>query len=155
MITGQLTGEVALALSGAIDPEADPPIPDPQDLWLMVEEALTTAFAARPTGLVVTVRVEDLVADPAAALGRLAGDLGFVGAEDAALRAVMADPAGSPFDGPGPMGAPLAGAIGSWSGIAAALPSAMPDLSAPLPWRPDAAVARAAVRVRAEALGYA
>ncbi len=155
MITGQLTGEIALALSGAIDPEADPPIPDPQDLWLMVEEALATAFAARPADLVVPVRVEDLIADPEAALGRLAADLGLAGAADPALRAMMADPGGSPFDGPGPMGASLPGTIGSWAAIAAARSFAMPDLAAPLPWRPDAAVARAAVRARAEALGYA
>lgn len=155
MISGQLAGEVALALSGAVDPEADPPIPDPQDLWLMVEEALAPVLAARPASQVFPVRLEALLDDPAGTLGGLAGDLGLRRADDAAIRAAMADPGGSPFAGPGPLGAPLSGAIGNWEALAAVRPTASPDLLAPLPWRPDAAVARAAVRARAAAMGYA
>lgn len=151
MIKGQLTGEVALALSGAVDPEADPPIPDPQDLWLMVEEALAPALAKRPAGSVHAVQLESLLDDPGGTLARLAGALGFDDAEGT----VLAAPVVSPFAGPGPMGAPLPGAIETWESLAAARPAVAPDLGAPLPWRPDDAVARAAVRKRAEEMGYA
>jgi hypothetical protein len=155
MISGQLAGEVALALSGAVDPEADPPIPDPQDLWLMVEEALAPLLTAQPESRVFAVRLEALLDDPQGTLGRLAGDLGLPRAGETAIRAAMADPGGSPFAGPGPMGAPLAGAIGNWVALAAERPALAPDLAAPLPWRPDGVVARAAVRARAVAMGYA
>lgn len=151
MIKGQLTGEVALALSGAVDPEADPPIPDPQDLWLMVEETLAPALAKRPEGSVHAVRLESLLEDPGGTLAGLAEALGLEGAEGA----VLAAPVVSPFAGPGPMGAPLPGAIETWESLAAARPVVAPDLGAPLPWRPDDAVARAAVRRRAGEMGYA
>ena len=144
-------GPAALQLSGALDESLDPPLPDPQELWLMTETAAEAFLADLPPERAICQRLEDLLADPKAALAALAGRLDLPA--DAQSVAAMMRPEGSVFAGVGPMGAHLPGTIRSLADHAAALP-APEDLSTPLPWRPDGAPLRDAVRDRAVALGY-
>lgn len=147
-------GQVALQITGALDEDTRPALPDPQELWLMAETALAAFLDALPAERVVRQRVEDLAADPASALAILAWKLNLPA--DAAAVARMLHPERSVFAGPGPMGAHLRGTIDSFAVLAAALPDMdSARLSGPLPWRPDAAGFRPEVRVRAAELGYA
>jgi len=168
-------GQVALQLAGALDETTDPPTPDPQELWLMAETALAEFLGGLPAAQVTALRIEDLLADPEAALAGLATALGLPA--DPAAVAAMRHPEASPFAGPGPMGAHSRSAIGTFAALAASLAPASlapaslaPASLAPasvaserpeaglqgaLAWRPDAATFRPEVRARARALGYA
>lgn len=74
---GSQAGQIALQLSGAIDETVDPPIADPQDLWLTVETTLDEELARLGAKQVVTAKLEDLLADPGEALKGLARKLGL------------------------------------------------------------------------------
>lgn len=153
LITGQLAGEIALQLVGAVDESATPPIPDPQDLWLTAETAIADFLADLPEEQVIAQPLAPLARDPGPCLEALATRLGLPA--DAAACARMLAPELSDFAGPGPMGAPLPGNIESLADLAETLPDTDgASLQVPLPWRPDNAAFRDAVRDRAGALGY-
>lgn len=157
LLLSSTSGLVALQLSGALDETVDPPLPDPQELWLMAEEALAEFIADLPESQQIEeVRMADLVARPGAAVADIARRLGLP--STGAARRAMHHPEASPFAGPGPMGAHMGGAILSLDEIAAHQPDAdaPPDsLDGPLPWRPDDKGFRDEVRALAEKMGYA
>lgn len=126
--------------------------PDPQELWLMAEQGADGICAGLPQDQIRALRLEDLHADPAAALADLAGWLGLPA--NAAALAAMQHPQASPFAGTGPFGAHTGGDI-------TPLDRLCPDgdraaaLDGPLPWRSDGAGFRPEIRARAAAMGYA
>lgn len=154
-------GAAVLRLLGGQDDSLRPALPDPQELWLQAETAVAGLVAAAGAGTgprVVTLRLEDLLDDPAAALAGLCRALDL--AADPQAVTAMQRPEASPFAGPGPFGAHLPGdiaplarlaqeAAGAGGSAAAAAP-----LEGPLPWRPDAAGLRPEVIARARAAGY-
>lgn len=158
-------GGAAAILYGARDDSVTPPVTDPQMLWLMAETALDGLRATIPPARLHAVQVEALARDPAATLAGLARALRLEDSPDSVAR--MCHPEASPFAGPGPFGAHLAGDI---LGIAelrcavlqlqmahsreAALEASLASLAGPLPWRADAAPLCAEVRARAQAMGY-
>jgi len=163
LVLAERTGQAALLLAGAVDEKVNPALPDPQELWLMVETAVQGFLQDLPDENQFALRLEDLVADPEATLTGLAARLGL--ASDAQAVARMLRPELSVFAGPGPIGAHLSGAIRSFAALTASLPAAMavkaddatpdaPRLMGPLSWRPDRAGFRAEVQDRARALGY-
>ncbi len=161
MMWNSTPGQVALQLTGALDTTTDPPTPDPQELWLMAETALTDLLGDLPPAQVASLQIEDLLADPDAALAGLASALGLPA--DPAAVAAMRHPEASPFAGPGPMGAHSRSAIGTFAALAESLAESLaPEMSqegpkgleGALAWRPDAATFRPEVRTRARALGY-
>lgn len=143
-------GEAMLALTGAIDETVEP---DAQKLWLMAQDALDDVAARVPAGRLLRQDASELVADPRAALTRLAGALGMP-ADAHALRAML-DPEASVFAGPGPLGAPIAGNIRGFARLGRdfAAGGATP-LEAPVPWRTDGTGLDPELRSRARALGY-
>jgi len=146
-------GRIALQLAGAIDEEADPPIPDPQDLWMRVETTLDTELAGLAADRVAPVRLEALLAAPEETLKALARKLGLQWNRKAV--AAMGRPEVSPFAGPGPMGAHVNGQIESFAEIAAGLPDPSGDsLEAALPWRHDGYGLREAVAEQARRMGF-
>ncbi|SMY09257.1 hypothetical protein [Flavimaricola marinus] len=148
-------GQVAIQLSGSFDESTDPPTPDPQELWLMAETAITEFLADLDEDQqVIDVKAAELASDPRPLLARLARALGLP-ATGVAQKAMMS-PERSPFAGPGPMGAHVAGTIQSFADLAAAMPDPeTAQLDGPLPWRTDGVGFREPVRAHAEKLGYA
>ena len=157
LLLSSTSGLVALQLSGALDETQDPPLPDPQALWLMAETALAEFLSDLPDGQQIEqVRMADLTARPAAAVADIARRLGLP--STGAARRAMQHPERSPFAGPGPMGAHMGGVILSLRQIGAEAPAEDAEpcrLDGPLPWRPDGAGFRAEVRALAETMGYA
>ena len=146
-------GQAALQLAGALDETTRPATPDPQELWLMTETAISAFLADMPADQIVRQPIRDLVADPAATLTALAQRLGL--SADAGAVTRMLRPELSVFAGPGPMGAHQRGNIQSFVALAAAMAGQQDAiLTGPLPWRPDAAGFRPEVRHRAVQLGY-
>jgi hypothetical protein len=134
-------GGAAALLLGAMRQRGEGPLePDPESLWLMTDKAVET-FAAHCGQPAIPQRIEDLLADPAAELGRLARRLGLP--DDADAIAAMSAPQDSPFAGPGPFGAHLPAGI---SGLDA-LRDNLTATGGPTP-RPE-------VRDRLRAQGYA
>lgn len=146
-------GHAALHLSGAFDETTTPPTPDPQVLWMMVESILGEFLSQRTGSLVIRQRVEDLVADPRAALERLALALGLPARAHDLGR--MMHPERSVFAGPGPIGAHLMSPIQSFQALSAAMPDlGSVNLAGSVPWRKDGAGFLEDVRKRAGELGY-
>ena len=154
VLSASPAGEAALMLTGAIDESVEPSLPDPQELWLMVENTLAPVLAALPTERGVRVDAARLAQDPHAALSELAGALEMPG--DATALSAMLHPERSVFAGPGPMGAPLPGQIETFAALALRFGGgAAPGLEGVVPWRPDGTPLTPEVRARATALGYA
>lgn len=146
-------GQIALQLSGALDEDIDPPIPDPQTLWLRVETTLDAELAKLDDKQVTTLKLEDLLADPDEALRGLARKLNLKWNKQAI--AAMRQPETSGFAGPGPMGAHINGHIFSFDEIRRDLAGVgEPSLGAPLPWRPDAAGFHEDVTAHAREKGF-
>lgn len=150
-VMAQAGGALAV-LAGAQDDSVIPPLPDPPALWLMAEEAMDALAARMAPAQPVTLRSEDLLADPAPALAALARALGLP-AGPAAL-AAMLHPERSVFAGPGPWGAHLAGDIRPWARLAATMGPATAPLTGRQPWRDDGQPLPVPVRARAAAQGY-
>lgn len=151
---GSQAGQIALQLSGAIDETVDPPIADPQDLWLTVETTLDEELARLGAKQVVTAKLEDLLADPGEALKGLARKLGLKW-NKAAVDA-MSHPETSSFAGPGPMGAHINGHIFSFDHLRDQIDGGTAaSLEVPVPWRPDGAPFKKAVAEHARQLGFA
>lgn len=154
LLAGMELGEVMLTITGALDETVEPAEPDPQKLWLMAQTALDEVVARVPADRLVTQDAAQLASDPRAALTALAETLGMPG--DASALKAMLDPEASVFAGPGPLGAPIAGNIQSFSHLARDFAAAGPagSLDGPVPWRTDGTGLSAQVRSRAEAQGY-
>lgn len=151
-VMGQSGGAAAM-LMGAVDESTTPPTPDAQELWAMAEAGVAVFREAAGPDRFHMLRVEALTADPAAALATLARGLSLP--SDAAAVARMLRPEASPFTGPGPFGAHLAGDVLDLAALRAAVPSAESlSLKGPLPWRPDGVGLRPALRDQAAAMGY-
>ncbi len=154
VLSASPAGEAALMLTGAIDESVAPALPDPQELWLMVEDTLAPVLADLPPDRVSRVDAARLAEDPQAVLADLAGALEMPA--DARALSAMGHPERSVFAGPGPMGAPLPGQIDTFATLAARFGGgAAPRLEGVVPWRPDGTPLKPAVRARATALGYA
>lgn len=153
LMTQDVSGQVAVQMSGAVDETTEPPTPDPQKLWLMAETAMAAYLERIPEPLSIALQVEALLADPEATLRDLATKLGLP--SDNAAMAAMLTPERSVFAGPGPMGAHMAGTIRSFADHAAQLPDPKEArLTGAVPWRPDGVSLSQEVRTRAAALGY-
>jgi len=153
LIGARPEGEAALMLTGAVDESVEPAVPDPQELWLAVEEQLEPLFARLPPERVVQVDAIALIRDPRATLKSLAQALDLP-AHGMALTA-MQSPEASVFAGPGPLGAPLQSPIRSFASLAADLAGVSEaGLDGPVPWRDDATGLTPEVQRRAKALGY-
>jgi hypothetical protein len=139
-------GGAAAVLLGAVRQRGEGPLePDPESLWLMTDKAVET-FAALSGRPVIPQRIEDLLADPAAELGRLARRLGLP--DDADAIAAMSAPQDSPFAGPGPFGAHLPAGISGLGPLRDSLAAASGSTPRPPTPRPE-------VRDRLRAQGYA
>jgi len=149
-VMGQSGGAAAMLL-GAVDDSVSPPMADAQELWATAEEGAAVFRAAVAPSRFHALRVEDLAANPARALAVLADALHL--ATDPAAVARMLRPEASAFAGPGPFGAHLAGDVLTLAALRAALPGEV-SLKGPLPWRPDGAGLRPALRDQAAAMGY-
>lgn len=135
---GQDAGRVAIELSGSLDETFEPPLPDPQTLWLQSEAELARHVEDLPADRLMILRAETLVRDPEATLKGLARSLGMPSGK-AALSAMM-QPEASLFAGPGPIGAHSDGMILSFAALAQDFPDPEDEqLDGPLPWRPDGA----------------
>ena len=151
-VMGQSGGAAAMLL-GAVDESVSPPMADAQELWAMAEDGVAAFRAAAQPGRFHALRVEDLAADPGRALAGLAGALLLPA--DAGAVARMLHPEHSAFAGPGPFGAHLAGDVLDLAALRAAVPAeATLSLRGALPWRPDGAGLRPALRDQAAAMGY-
>ena len=145
-------GGAAAVILGARAPEDDS-IVDPQELWLMAETGADLLCAAFPETATITLRTEDLMADPATVLADLAARLGLPA--DAAAVAAMQRPEASPFAGPGPFGAHLDGEIAAFAAVGPDdSPRAEESLEAAPTWRADGAGLRPEITARARAIGY-
>lgn len=147
------TGQIALQLAGALDEEADPPILDPQDLWLRVETTLDAQLADVDPSQIVPVRLDALLAKPEESLRSLAKALGLRAGKTAAR--AMVQPEASSFAGPGPMGAHINGHIFSFAELQASLEGSGPiTLEGALPWRHDDTGFHEAVVSHAQSIGF-
>jgi len=136
-------GGAAALLLGAVRQRGEVPLePDPETLWLMTDKAVA-AFTALRGQPVIHQRIEELLADPAAELARLARALGLP--DDATAITAMSTPEASPFAGPGPFGAHLPAGISGLGALRDRL-AAVPGTTPPAP-RPE-------VRDRLQAQGY-
>lgn len=161
MLLARPEGEATLMITGSVDEEVEPPVPDPQLLWQEVEGVLAPFLDGLSPDRVIRVDAVRLAQEPQAVLAEVAGAAGLP--TDPQALAAMAHPERSIFAGPGPLGAPLPGQIEPLKALAArfappdAAPGAPPrvaTLVGPLPWRDDGTGLNAGVRARAEALGY-
>lgn len=147
-------GRVALQLTGSVDESYEPPLPDPQKLWLRSEEAMVHHLAEIPPARVHSLRVEDLARNPKSTLSALSRALGLPSGK--AEVAAMLDPEGSPFAGPGPIGAHSKSHIISFEELAEEVPDSSEEiLEGALPWRPDDAGFVENVKRKATELGLA
>lgn len=146
-------GRIALQVTGAIDEGFEPPLPDPQILWLQVETALEERLAELPPRQLFTLDTEAVIATPEESLRALARKLGLKYNKDAV--AAMIRPEASLFAGPGPMGAHVNGQVFSFDELAGRLPEPVENgLDAPMPWHPEGTGFQTAVREMARAQGY-
>ncbi len=111
----------------------------------MTDKAVKS-FASHCGRSVIPQRIEDLLADPAAELGRLARALGLP--DDAMAITAMSTPEASPFAGPGPFGAHLPAGISDLDTLRESLTAATGRSPQPPMPRPE-------VRDRLRAQGYA
>ncbi len=129
-------GEIALQLTGSVDETYEPPLPDPQGLWLEFEAEISRHMADVPDDRIIRVRVETLAHEPEETLRALAKSLKLSVAK--ASMAAMLRPEASPFAGPGPIGAHANIEILPFPELAELVPEADDvQLDGPLSWRPD------------------
>ena len=149
LVLADTGGRIALQVTGAVDEGFEPPLPDPQALWLMVEAALDERLG----DAAIPVDTAGLIANPDETLRGLARKLGLKWHKEAV--AAMTAPEASPFAGAGPMGAHINGQIFSFATLAERFPAqADTALDAPQPWHPEGEGFRAEVRKKAAALGF-
>ena len=149
---GSEAGRIAVQFSGSVDESFEPPLPDPQGLWLQTENAIAACLGDVPSERVIPMRAETLVRSPAETLRGLAVSLGL--ASDEAAVGAMTRPEASVFAGPGPLGAHADGQIRPFAALAQDWPPQSDEtLDGVLDWRPDGAGFREDVVEKAKELG--
>jgi hypothetical protein len=145
-------GAIAI-LNRSVDFRADPPIVDPQILWLRVQTTILEFLADVPPDRQILVRGEDLLARPEIAYRELCAFVELPADGDA--MAAMLRPDRSPYACLGPVGAHLGNDINFLNSPKFKPAKPRPaSLSVPLPWRPDNAGFDPDVKEMAHFLGY-
>lgn len=152
-VSVETLGQVSMQLAGAMDASQRPAEPDPQALWLLVEQAAEDLQAQLGDNRFVECRTEDFLSAPETTLARLAGELGLP-ADGPALERML-HPELSVYAGPGPMGASVQGAIQSLDEMRRSLPDpSASTLGGAMPGRLDGQGFSAEAIARATAHGY-
>jgi sulfotransferase family protein len=119
-----------------LDTATDPPVVDPQVLWLRVNSLVREFLENLPGGQKLLVRGEDLVSDPDKELRKIASWLGI--RSDSRAIEEMKHPERSPFACVGPHNAMFGGDPTFFSAPELRVGKPARDgLAAPLPWRED------------------
>jgi hypothetical protein len=127
--------------------------PDPQYLWLKVEDRLAEFLPTVPAERQALLRIEDLYRHPKAELRRVCAALGLPA--DRKAIAAMLHPEQSAFSRRGPFGAHLGDEPDFLNEPAfLAGPAEEASLEGSLPWRKDKGGFDAQVMERARGLGY-
>ena len=138
---------------GMVDDEGDPPILDPQRSWYLRHSGILAFTCRLADGQGLMIRGEDILAEPATTLERVAGWLGL--RTDGAAIEPMLHPEQSPF-----------ACLGPWNARFGGDPAFLRDpvlrpyqaqrarLEEPVPWREDGALFNDEVRELASRLGY-
>jgi hypothetical protein len=147
-----LDGAMAI-MANSIDYEVDPPVVDPQKMWLDMQNIIIEFLESVPPQQQKTFRGEDFLSNRKASLIEVCEMLG-ISTKSRALEAML-HPEDSPYSSLGPIGAHLGNDINFLrSPQLSEKTPAMPELSSPLPWRPDDAPLREDVIDMARRFGY-
>jgi len=152
-VSVDILAQVAMQLAGAMDSGERPAVPDPQSLWLLFDQAGDDLQDRLGKNQMVPLKIESLLTEPEAALAQLARDLDLPADAEAVAR--MMQPETSAFEGAGPMGASVQGAITSYAAMKKALPDpAGSRLDGLMPWQLEGKPFSADTLARAAAHGY-
>ena len=144
---------IMAVMADSIDYSTEPPTIDPQIMWYDMQKNILKFLQDIPESQKMTMRGEDFLNDRDANLKRLCDWLKI--ADDARAMEAMLHPEDSPYACLGPIGAHLGNDINflqSPSLREAEISS--PELTVPLPWRPDNKPLRQAVIQMAREFGY-
>ncbi len=140
-------------LADSIDYDVDPPVIDPQIIWLEMQKTILDFLADFPEDRQMQLRGEDVLSDPGTFLPRICEWMELPCDADAMAR--MMHPEDSPYASLGPLGAHLGNDPNFLRSAALRASKArLGTLTGALPWRPDGKGFRDDVIEMATRLGY-